>query len=174
MGFVGTFEHSHTYRSRITPVWKFLHFILIIFYCSLRVLFVAGLVRYVNFKLNGVMIKVLLVLFRRTCGHVDVCMYVCIYFISQAQDVSQMPYYEKYITISQLYSTNKREFSSSPGIIEFLTSWHTSELLFERFVLRGERTLKFLIFYLWKKAIQGHWLYVPPTGIYSLVWIGGA
>ena len=51
------------------------------------------------------MIKVLLVLFRRTCGHVDVCMYVCIYFISQAQDVSQMPYYEKYITISQLYES---------------------------------------------------------------------
>ena len=69
-----------------------------------------------------------------------VCMYV-FYFISQAQDVSQTPFYESYITISQSYSTNKCEFSSSSGIIEVWYLDMHPNCSFWAVVLRGERTI---------------------------------
>ena len=67
-------------------------------------------------------------------------MYV-FYFISQAQDVSQTPFYESYITISQSYSTNKCEFSSSLGIIEVWYLDMHPNCSFWAVVLRGEHTI---------------------------------
>ena len=61
-----------------------------------------------------------------------VCMYVTLFL--KHGNVSQMPFYEKYITISQFYAYREMRMSSSPGIVKF---WHLDILKYIRIALRA-------------------------------------
>ena len=74
-----------------------------------------------------------------------VCMYVTLFL--KHGNVSQMPFYEKYITISQFYAYREMRMSSSPGIVKF---WHLDvhPNCFESVLFWGNVLLSFFFGYL--------------------------
>ena len=103
-----------------------------------------------------------------------VCMYVCILLYFSGPGMYHRCHFMKNIL---RYHSYILPISASFLLLRESSSfWHLDvhPNCFLSGLFWGGTYFKVLIAYLRKKATQGHWFYVPPTGIYSLVWIGGA